>query len=287
MLSNGSFRIHARHVSGPLAQHCRLLLAVDVPPQPQVRLKVLPHGSYVLSMMLAAGPDPFARSGERGGLAHLCGLRRGSHSYAPLGDCRTFYAQLTPQAGLLLAGQALPEEADPRIALSRLQARSPLIALEDGLAAHAEAQDQLAVLGAWLEQRLCRAAAPPQARRAALIAARIFEDPLSSIDEVARGEVVSRRQIERDFRQWLRVSPKHVSQVARTQAAMRLGLAGIPLADAAHSLGFSDQSHMSHTVKRLAQLPPAQLVRSARSEFNRPLCNIAGTGVVYLGEPRA
>jgi AraC-like DNA-binding protein len=286
MQSNGSFQIESLRVSGPMAADCRLLLAVDVPARPGVQLTVMPHGSYVLTLMLAAGPDPFARSGARGALPHLCGLRRTSHTYAPLGDCRTFYAQLTPEAGLRLAGQALPEGSDPRVALCEVQARAPLVELEGLLASQASAQDQLAVLGAWLQERLQRSSVTPQALRTARLAAGLFEAPVRRIEEAARGEGLSRRQMERDFRQWLNVSPKHVSQVARTQAAMRLGLSGMPLADAAHSLGFADQSHMTNTVKKLARLAPAQLVRHARSDFNKPLCGLPGTGLVYLGRPQ-
>ncbi|HVE53121.1 MAG TPA: helix-turn-helix domain-containing protein [Ramlibacter sp.] len=285
MTSPASFAIHPLPVVGPLREYCKLLVAVDVPAHPNVELTVLPHGSYVFSLMFAAGADPFARRTERGSLPHLCGLRRGSNAYRPLGDCRTFYAQLTPDAGLLLAGQALPDATDPRVPLWQLGGQAALARLEDAMAMQPDVQGQLLALGCWLEDRIRVGSVAEQARRATRVAARIAASPVESIEAIARTECMSRRQIERDFRSWLHVSPKHVAQVARTQAAMRLGLAGVPLAEAAHALGFADQSHMTHSVKKLARIAPAQLVRRARTDFNRPLSGLPGTGLVYLGTP--
>lgn len=280
------FKIHQHVVAGPLARYCKLLVAVDVPPEPSLQLTVLPHGSCVLSLMLAAGPDPFARA-PRGALPNLCGLRRTSRRYRPYGDCRTLYAQLTPEAALALTRTALPEGDDPRAPLLRWLPAKELVALEDRLATLENATDQLQALGAWIEQRMARPLLPAQAQRAARLAAHIYGTPTATIEAVASGHGLSRRQVERDFRQWLGVPPKFIGQVARAQAAIKLGLAGVSLAEAAQSLGFADQPHMTRTVKGLAHLAPAQLVRRARTAFNQPITRVPQDGLVYLGGPLA
>jgi AraC-like DNA-binding protein len=282
----GDFRIHEQAVSGPLARFCKKLLAVDVRPQPRVRLTVVPHPSFVLSLQFAHGTDALAARHRDASLTHLCGLRTRRHSYQPAGGCRTFFAQLTPEAGLAIAGGGLRAAGDgPRVALSTLLPSSSWAPLEARMAAHADAGQQLAVLGEWIEERIAQAPPLPRgARRAVEVAADLFEAPSMPLDNLGARHAASRRQIERDVANWLHVTPKHLCQVARMQAAMRMARAGHSLAEAAHGAGFADQAHMTRVVCRLTGCAPGALQRRSNLEPNTLFTHYAGRATVYVGE---
>ena len=74
---------------------------------------------------------------------------------------------------------------------------------------------------------------------------------------------LSRRQLEREFRQRLGASPKHYDTVARVQKFARLAWRGETLAGISAALDFADQAHMTHVVRDLTGMPPALLLRRA------------------------
>lgn len=269
---------------GALAQYCRALLVVDVAPRPPLDLTIVPHESYVVSLQLAAGPDPLARGVAPEMMPHGCGWRGEAHTYQPAGDCRSFFALLTPEGALqLLGGQAMLPGAVPRQPLAHWLPAAPLRSLVDGLALERDRGAQLRLFGEWLEGRLTRQAVVPwQARRAGRVLASVLQSGQADIEEVARVEAVSRRQLERDLRRWFDTTPKQASLIGRVQAAARLGLQGHALADIAYRLGFVDQAHMTHVVRRVAGVTPGQMVRSARTELSSALRAATGGGLVYL-----
>ncbi|HVE53076.1 MAG TPA: helix-turn-helix transcriptional regulator [Ramlibacter sp.] len=269
---------------GALAQYCRALLVVDVAPRPPLDLTIVPHDSSVVSLQLAAGADPLARGIAPEMLPHGCGWRETAHTYRPVGDCRSFFALLTPEGALqLLGGQAMVPGAVPRQPLAHWLPAAALRLLVDRLALETDPRLQLRLFGEWLEGRMVRQAVVPwQARRASRVLSSVLQSGRAEIEEVARAEGVSRRQLERDLRRWFDTTPKQASLIGRVQAAARLGLQGHALADIAYRLGFVDQSHMTHVVRRLAGVTPAQMVRSAQTELSSALRAATGGGLVYL-----
>lgn len=280
----GPFACEWLACEGALARYCRALLVVDVAPRPALDLTIVPHGAFVVSLQLAAGPDPFARGVAPEMLAQGCGWRDTAQTYRPGGDCRTFFALLTPEGALHLGNaQPMPAGEVPRQPLAHWLPRAELKALAERLALHGDPMVQLRLFGRWLEERLVpHATVSWQARRAARMLASMLDTAAPNIEHLARGEGLSRRQLERDLRRWFNTTPKHASLVGRVQAAARLGLQGHALADIAHRLGFVDQSHMTHVVKRMSGLTPSQLARSARTELSAALRAATGGGLVYL-----
>ena len=269
---------------GTLARYCKALLSVRVTREPPVELTVIPHDTFLVSVQVADGQEPLANAAERGLLPHGCGWRERAYSWRPGGGCRGFFALLTPEGAVTLgAGQPLPGGAQPRQPLAHLLPRADLVALEDRLALQDPIDAQLAIFGQWLERLLLRRVHVPwQARRAARIANAIFEGVPRHVDELAAGEGLSQRQLQRDFRRWLNVAPKHATQVARVQAVARLGQQGHALADIAHWLGFVDQSHMNTVVRNIAGVTPRGLVATGRTDLSVALRAANRGGLVYL-----
>lgn len=269
---------------GPLARACSALVAVDLREGPHQPQTVLPHGAVLLSVSLSAGPDPFAHAAERGLLPHLCRWRTESHRYTPRGGRRSFFALLTPEGAITLTrGQGLPSEPQPRQPLAVLMDRAPLVALEDALARTDDPLAQLHRFGSWLEDRLAAPARlPRQAMRAARIATELLAAPVPNVERLAAAEGLSRRQLERDFRRSFAVSPKRACQIARGQAAARLGFHGMRPADVAHELGFTDQSHLNRVTRQIFGVSPPVLARPARSAMGAAFRAATGGGLVYL-----
>lgn len=279
------FTVHHQPVLGPLARWCTRLVAVEIADPPPLSLTVLPHGSFVLTVRLSRDAGQAADGGAH---THLCGLRRTAHRYRPVGHCVTYLAQLTPEAGLLLArGQPLPSGGGPRVRLAELVDTGPLALLEAHLAAAGPPARKLAHFGQWLQDQFHAPAArlPPAAGRAVAAASDILRDPAAGPDDVARVRGVGRRQLERDLSHWLGHSPKQLALVARVQRATRSALEGVPLVEAAHAHGFADQAHMTNHVRRVAGRAPGALLRCARSATNAAFVQAAGREIIYLADP--
>jgi AraC-like DNA-binding protein len=91
---------------------------------------------------------------------------------------------------------------------------------------------------------------------------------LLRVDDVARAERVSRRKLERLFREYVGISPKWVIQRYRLfEAADRLTTApDSGAADLAQQLGYSDQAHFIKDFKTIVGRSPADYARTVASE---------------------
>jgi AraC-like DNA-binding protein len=69
------------------------------------------------------------------------------------------------------------------------------------------------------------------------------------------------RSVQRHFAEVTGLSFKGFQQIARAREAARLLLAGQPPSDVAAALGFTDQSHLTHSLKRFLGQTPGQLAR--------------------------
>jgi AraC-like DNA-binding protein len=78
-----------------------------------------------------------------------------------------------------------------------------------------------------------------------------------SLDEWASAHRVSTRTLNRHFRSCFGLSPAHYRWRARTLAAWRsVVIETQPLASVAAAFGFSDQAHMSRSIRALTGRPP-------------------------------
>lgn len=83
------------------------------------------------------------------------------------------------------------------------------------------------------------------------------------VDDVVRGraKALTPRTVQRHFERALGVSAKHLSLIFRAQDAARMLAQGVPAAQVAAHLGYSDQSHMTRSLKQLLGRTPVQIAR--------------------------
>lgn len=88
------------------------------------------------------------------------------------------------------------------------------------------------------------------------------------ISEVAAGEAVSPRTLERMFRRCMGISPKEAAEVIRYQTLWRRALSPrFDVMDQVEALGFCDQAHLLGSFRRFHSLPLREAVARARVAF--------------------
>ncbi len=79
--------------------------------------------------------------------------------------------------------------------------------------------------------------------------------------QLSESNDLSQRQIERIFKLWLGMTPKHYQRILRIKKAiyfLRLNK-NVSLADVSQQFGFSDQAHMTREFRTIACITPGQL----------------------------
>jgi len=129
--------------------------------------------------------------------------------------------------------------------------------------AHEDDAGSIEVIESFL--RSFRPAATPSMELAGRITARIAEDRgITKVDQIVEQFAMSKRRLQRLFRDYVGVTPKWVIQRYRLiEAAERLNAGtAAGLADLAQDLGYADQAHFIRDFKRMVGRPPAGYARS-------------------------
>jgi AraC-like DNA-binding protein len=90
------------------------------------------------------------------------------------------------------------------------------------------------------------------------------ENFTSKVDELPGKVYISRRQLEREFKEKIGLSPKQYIRLARLNAINRYLQSGreINLGSLSLEAGFADQAHLCREFKTFAGLPPAKFMES-------------------------
>lgn len=118
----------------------------------------------------------------------------------------------------------------------------------------------IAAIDAALRRHLSRTQ-PPTARIDHLVSAMERAQGMLRVDALADRYGISRRQIERDFRHAVGLTPKTFAAILRFRHAGRCIREGQSLAEVALAAGYADQSHLTRAFSRLAGLPPRAYAR--------------------------
>lgn len=84
-----------------------------------------------------------------------------------------------------------------------------------------------------------------------------------AVGNVSGHVLLSQRQIERQFKLWLGMTPKYYQRIRRIKRAMEFlkRHRQANLADVAHQFGFSDQAHMTREFQAIARVTPSSLTK--------------------------
>lgn len=117
--------------------------------------------------------------------------------------------------------------------------------------------DQVQALYGWANKHLDFTNLIPDSMERALESVAQVE----TLNELSRHAHRSQRHIERQFKQWLGMTPKHYQRVLRIKKAVNFLRENkhAKLSDVAHRFGFSDQAHMTREFKTIAYITPSQV----------------------------
>ncbi len=166
---------------------------------------------------------------------------------------------LAPGAVRPLLGVAAAELTDRIVALDEFP--GPLGELADRLL-HSPLPEAVALLTDALPQKLFDD--PVESSRRALLAAALSAlatDP-APIPEIAARLAVSERQLRNLFTTGIGVSPKHFARITRVRRLVSEA-GSTPLSQAAATVGYYDQSHMTADFRALMGIQPARFFDGA------------------------
>jgi AraC-like DNA-binding protein len=272
-------------VPSGLRPYVSALMAAEIPEAGPLPLAIAPHESLVLSVQVGRrAAHSIEEKGAHGENTRLTGIRQWTGAFTGAGDCISLFALLTP-LGLVQLLESQPVDNLPRIRarVAELLDHRVTRGLESDIARAPTLDGKLRAFGAWLESRAhARRRLSSAALRAGRAAMHVCGEPSAPIEAIAAEQHVSRRQLERDFQQWIGTSPRHLAQVARLQAVSRKAQTGASLADIAADLGYADQAHMSRVVRQLTGLTPRHFTRARQTPIAAAFRHATGGGTVYL-----
>jgi AraC-like DNA-binding protein len=258
---------------GDVQQHLAALAWLDVQALQGREHLALPTDLFVVSVCGAA-PEPGLGSGpaSTGELQVVVSMLRTRPARCEVaagepgaGADRLLLALLTP-AGLIRVLRApLDGLTDRRLPLAHFCGLAEERRLREALLGAVDVHERLRRLGHWVESRAQQRQGLRAAQRRTARAAGLLLQPGAAVGlpALARQLGVTQRQLERDFRRWLGVSPALYARVVRFQRAAALVCAGGRFLDAVFEHGYADQSHLNRSFKALSGLTPGELAALA------------------------
>jgi AraC-like DNA-binding protein len=159
--------------------------------------------------------------------------------------------RLRPAAARTLLGFPIDEVAGQFIDLDGIFPSARTV--RERLAEASTDSERIRTLEDWLR----RIALPePRLQIEAAVDTIIRSGGRASIDALSSLTGVGLRQMERQFRADVGLSPKTFSRIIRLQAALRGIRDGRPLTEVALSCGYYDQAHMTRDFRQLAAMSP-------------------------------
>jgi len=189
-------------------------------------------------------------------------LRTQTRRFVSSGCAQIAIASLTPRGILGVLRCEIEGLCDRPVPLRQLCGQSREQELSRALDACHTFTQNCEALARWLEARIAEhpALSTSDLRVASASETIGSTDPrMLDLNEVARSERVTRRQLERDFRDRLGVSPWTYARLVRFQRAAGAVARGEALLHAAIDSGFSDQAHMNRAFRTWASVTPREL----------------------------
>jgi AraC-like DNA-binding protein len=281
-----SYQSLVKPVTGPLSEYVSALLAVEFDAGVTVEITSLPHEFFTLSQWLGSSHSRFECSVERGMRSNLHGIRTRPAVMNRPGDFLMLRAFLTPLGAILLAsGQPLPDMSAPKLApWAHSAGMLTALELERAVLDQPSIERKFEAFAYWIERRVRgRRRANPAALRAAHAATLLSSEPALDLQALAQQAGVTRRQLERDFANWLSLSPRRFAQTVRLQQLARIASQRtFSLAQLAAETGFSDQAHMNRTVRQLTGMTPLNFLRAAHNDISRSYRQALGGRIGYI-----
>jgi AraC-like DNA-binding protein len=206
-----------------------------------------------------------------------CGVQTKVVTVRATGPVGAIMVRLKPEAAPLLLGSALQELCDSQVELSDLFQSGDIARLVDQLASAANTAGRVALVEAFLLERV-REGSKSAALQAATLQLR--SDCMLSVRDLASRVHLSERQLSRRFQAALGIAPKRFARLVRLTRVLSLRQTGSSWADVASHCGFADQAHLIKDFKDLVEHAPEEFFRMAFSAEVREVNSTLGLGTL-------
>lgn len=271
-------------VPEPLRELIERPIAIDFSDALHFRWQFFPTGCWGLNLLVGPPDQAYELDRPRDDGAFVGVAPHGIGTWCER-RCVAFGVSFTPLGAVRLPLAANDFETLLALPYDALFGGSAGRALRSRVRDAADVESMMARVLRWVESMLLDTRPAPHGRALAVaaVAHQMRRRDPPSIDEAARRVGVQRRQFERDFRRHLGLAPKRYETAARVQQVGQLAWAGMPLVQIAAELGFTDQAHLSHVVKSVTGMPPAELLRrAAQSPLARQTRPFTGGRITHL-----
>lgn len=231
-----------------------------------------PRDVYLMTVFCDDGLGCLTEDGLDSPQMVLSVLRSKPARFRVSGRGQMVVALITPLGFLKAFGLPLRGMTDRRMDVEELVGRAEAHLLRDRIMA-SQGAARAEALARWIEDRVQRR------KHIEASAARVAEaamntqalDAQTQVASLARGVGLQRRQLERDFRFWLGLSPGAYARLIRFQRAATGIHAGNGIAQVTYDQGFADQPHLSRVVRRLSSATPREIGRQGQDLAHRLL----------------
>lgn len=278
-----AFMATLENVRASLTPYIPALGGLDFDAGPGAEHIAMPSDLFTVSVR--SRHDPELRTPADAGLeVVIAPLRTAARRFDVVGRAQVIIASLTPLGMISVFRGGYAGATDRPVPLSQLCSKQRERELLQALDAARTLNESCEAFTRWLEAGIVeRGALAPSDLRVARTALRMSTaEPRSVLlDELARLEQVTRRQLERDFADCVGMSPGSYGRIVRFQRAAAAVASGQPLLHAAIDSGYADQAHMNRAFRELGDMTPSQLAAEG-ARPGRDLLRAGLAGRVFL-----
>lgn len=192
--------------------------------------------------------------------AMIMGQRTKSFFIEPTGDVDTFAVCFYPYGFASFVCTPLEELVDIETPIENMFGEIPARALEQKIIQATNTQERIKIVETFLLDKLNENTTVENLVKT-MVDALIATNGNSSINKILKGDLSKRRQIERNFKKQIGISPKQLGKVLRLQAALKMILdEKESLTHIAYENNYFDQAHFIKDFREFVGTTPKEFL---------------------------
>jgi AraC-like DNA-binding protein len=192
--------------------------------------------------------------------AMVMGQRTQSYFIEPVGDVDSFAICFYPYGFANFVGTPLEQLVDVETPIGSLFGAQPANALEQSIREAASTQERIKIIEAFLFERLHQDSTIENLVKTT-VDALLATNGSSPINQILKGNLSKRRQLERNFKKQIGISPKQLGKVLRLQTALKMLLnQEESLTTIAYESEYFDQAHFIKDFKEFIGTTPSEFL---------------------------
>jgi AraC-like DNA-binding protein len=236
---------------------------LEVPFDPSnQRQKIIPDGCIEMTFNLEDGIKRY--TSENDFIVHPCamvmGQRTKSYFIEPLGNVNSFAICFYPYGFANFVCTPLENLVDVETPIESLFGETPAKELEQKIIQAASTQKRIEVIETFLLNKLHQNKTIENLVKTT-VDTLLATNGSSSINQILRNDLSKRRQLERNFRKQVGISPKQLGKVLRLQTALKMLLNNNEsLTNIAYESEYFDQAHFIKDFKEFTGTTPKEFL---------------------------